>query len=643
MKFDHKYTRPSRAEVEQRYEEVTKQLEAGVGAGQEYFDLIEERRKLSAELDDYLFDFTESDLKKSELSFQPLNNQKATLSPEQLILEVDKLIDKNPPQSELDALLPYLASLAGKHTLDIRRLYDSRLAELEQEDSREDLKRDLDDLLALGGESLDLHEFLPEPLAKPLTRLAERMAIRPEVFLLSLLCGISSLHKVGTTLVINFEDRFVVTPNLFAGIVAESGQKKSPILRTLVKVPLDALENLANTDCQAAYEEELAEYRSLSKEEQKEKFPTGEPELRYVDYYLNDGNVEGINRHFGKHPERGLIYLRDELAGVFGAFDKYRNGKGSERQDFLSFYDGTGKKELRAEGFVSRVKQTSLSIFGTIQPDTLRKLMIDPDDSDGLWARFLFCIQPLQASQLLKSSGYDINSELINPLYKRIDQLPKMTYSFSPEAQEFYDRQYNKLEQLRVTHPEPAMRAVYSKMEGAIGRLAMNLHVIHELLGRESAAISQGIPKVRVVEASKLAKFFINQVRLIHATANAKKGQLAPNLAAIVERSRRVGGISARDVQSSIFAFRSAKVQEVRSKFRELEAMGYGHCKGEGSKMSFSADLDDVQKQKLGIQEISNLDQTINISSPNSIKDQQISGLNQNININQQHQQDQQN
>lgn len=592
MRSNGKYIRPSKAEVEQRLQEVNEKL-TGVPRDRQYFDLIEERRKLSAELDDYLFDFEESDLKKSEISFQQPNSQKVTLNPQQLILEIDKLIDRNPSQSELDALLPYLASLAGKYTPDIRRLYDSRLAELEQDDSKEDLKRDLDDLLAIGGESLDLHEFLPEPLAKPLTRLAERMAIRPEVFLLSLLTGVSALHKVGTTLIISFEDKFIVPPNLFAGIVAESGQKKSPILRTLVKAPLDALEDTANASLQATYEEDLAEYRSLCKEEQKEKFPQGEPELKHVDYYFNDSNVEGINRNFAKFPDRGVLYLRDELSGVF-AFDKYRNGKGSERSDFLSFYDGFGKKELRAEGFVSRVKRTLLSIFGTIQPDTLRRLMVDPDDSDGQWARFLFVIQPLQASRLLKSSAYDINSELINPLYHRIDQLPRMTYSFSPDAQEFYERQYDKLEQLRVTHPEPAMRAVYSKSEGTIGRLAINLHVIHELLGRESAAISQAIPKIRVVEASKLVKFFISQVRLIHATARASEGELAPNLAAIVERSQKLGELSARDVKMSVRAFRDASVKDIRQSFRQLENMGYGNCMGDGLHMKFAAERKNV-------------------------------------------------
>jgi hypothetical protein len=624
MKFNGKYTRPTRAEVEQRLHEIGEQLKE-TSPGEEYFDLLREQSKLSLELDDYAFDFHEPDLEKAEVSFQRSHDQRAKLTPEQLIAEIDKLIDKNPSQSELDALLPYIAEMAGRHTLDVRRLYDSRLAELEDSDSREDLKRDLDDLLAIGGVSLDLHEYLPKPLAEPLTRLAERMAIRPEVFLLSLLSGISCLHKVGTTLTISFEDKFIVPPNLFAGVVAESGQKKSPVLRTLVKTPLDKLEDDANADLQLQHEQELAEYRSLTKDEQREKFPNGEPTLQHIDYYFNDGNVEGINRNFAKFPDRGVLYLRDELSGVF-AFDKYRNGKGSERQDFLSFYDGFGKKELRAEGFVSRVKTCLLSIFGTIQPETLRKLMKDPDDSDGQWARFLFVIQPLQASRLQKSSSYDINSELIDPLYRRIDQLPKMTYHFEPAGQEFYERQYDRLEQLRVTHPEAAMRAVYSKSEGTIGRLAINLHVIHSLLGQESAAISQAIPKARVIEACKLVKFFISQVKLIHATARASEGELAPNLAAIVERSRKVGTVTARDVKMSVWAFRGASVQEVRSTFRQLESMGYGDCMGEGLHLKFAA-----KQKNVDVASDQKPNQTINVE--NRDHSQSDSNVAYNINV----------
>lgn len=575
------------AEIKQRLKELDKLIKNTSGAK---FDLLQEESDLLQALKNCPVDFTEFVSSKSKTDVVGNANNRSALDSEQLIKEVDKLIDQNLPQSQLDVLLPLLASMSGMHILDVKALYSSRLIELEQDDSKEDLQKDLDSLLAMGGESLDLHEFLPDPLAKPLIKLASRMGIRPEVFLLTLLTGISTLHKVGTHLIMNFEDKFVVPPNLFAGIVGDSGQKKSPVMRVLIQNPLDALEEEANESLKLQHEEEIAEYRNLSEEERDELFPDGKPEPKVpIDYYFSDGTVEGINRQFERQPERGLLYLRDELSGLFNSYDKYRNGKGSDRQDFLSFFDGSGKKELRAEGFVSRVKKTQLSIFGTVQSDTLRHLMKDPNDADGQWARFLFVIQPLQAAQPNDSSNYDINSELINPLYRKIDQLPKTTYNLSPAAKKVYDPHYKMLEQLRVSDSEPAMRAMYAKMEGMIGRLALNLHIIHEAFG--DSGISQAIPAQRIYEACKLAKFFIQQIRLIHATARATEGEIAPNLAAIVDRSRKVGAVTARDVQKSVRAFKDSgvSVQEIRCNFRQLEEMGYGECIGEGSKMGFLA------------------------------------------------------
>lgn len=615
MKGLPKQPKLTRAEIEQRLEEVTEKLSSGKAAGSEYFKLVEERAKLSVDLDDYELDFdAPKQSAPSGISYQiDYSNKGTILHPEQLVAEIDKLIDKNPPQSELEVVLPYLAQLAGRHTLDVRRLYDSRLLELEESEAKDDLKQDLDDLLAIGGESLNLSDFFPAALAEPLTGLAQRMAIRPEVFLLALLVGISSLHKIGTNLIVSYEDKFIVPPNLFGAIVAESGQKKSPVLRTLVQCPLDALEDATNVLIKYAYEEDLEEYRSLDKEERKERFPKGEPTLNLVDYYFTEGTVEGINRQFARFPTRGMLYLRDELAGVF-AFDKHRGGRGSERQDFLSFYDGSGKKELLADGFVSRVKKVLLSIFGTIQPRILQNLMRDPDDSDGQWARFLFVIQPLQAATLGNDSNYDINSELINPLYRKVDELPVRTYHFEPEAKESFIRQYHKLEHLRVTHPEPALRAVFSKMEGIIGRLAVNLHVIHELVGQDVVAVSQAIPKARVVEAGKLARFFIGQVKLIYATAKTDDASLAPGLAAIVERSHKVGEVTARDIKRSVRSFRDSSVQEIRSLFRELETMGYGDCSGDGLHLKFLARSIKQEDQPCR-QHLSKIAETINVDN----------------------------
>ena len=561
-------------------------------AGESYFTALDHRAEIKMHLEGYQLEqhvnFDEPLPTVDTPQSKPKYKKNPSLTQEQLATEIDQLIDETPTEARLQEVLPFLAKLAGLTSRDVQAIYYSKLDEIEMSQPPEELRQQLDELLAIGGQSLDLYEYLPAKLAKPLTDLAERMAIRPEIFLIAMLCAVSCLHKVGTHLVINAEDKFFVPPNLFAGIVAESGQKKSPILRIFVKYPLDELERCANEELKLKHEQQLEEYHSLTEQERKDEFPKGEPQPPTpIDYYFGEGTVEGINRQFERFPEQGMLYLRDELAGVF-AFDKYRNGKGTERQDFLSFYDGYGKKELRADGFTSRVKQISLSIFGTIQPDILRRLMADPLAADGQWARFLFVIQPLQPAKLRISGKFDINTELLNPLYKRVNTLPATSYKLSDNAFAYYERHYNQLEIKRTAHPDPSMRAVFSKMEGTIGRLAINLHVIHELM--QGLTVDNVIPSVRMIQACKLAKFFINQTKLLNASVQAgvDANDIAPDLSAIVERSRRMGAVTARDIKRSIFAFRDIEPQKIRSNFRQLADLGYGTCQGSGDRLTFT-------------------------------------------------------
>lgn len=144
--------------------------------------------------------------------------------------------------------------------------------------------------------------------------------------------------------------------------------------------------------------------------------------------------------------------------------------------------------------------------------------MRDCSDPDGHWARFLFVHQPLAAATLPEedSGGFDLTDRILG-YYRAIDQLPAMQYRLSREAYRHYKPVYDQLEKLRVSHPSPGMRAVYSKMEGYIGRLALNLHVLFELSSGKNMPCEE-IPLVIMEMAIALAKFFIGQVKLIHAT-----------------------------------------------------------------------------------------------------------------------------
>ena len=134
------------------------------------------------------------------------------------------------------------------------------LAELEKQlqltEDVEDNRKEISGLLDLNNQGLDLNDFLPAKLARPLKQYCQRLSIKEEVILLSLLTATSSLHKAGTKITLQRNINFHVPPTIFGGIVAESGQKKSPITRQIITSPLGKLDS----EVQAKYLEEKEQY-----------------------------------------------------------------------------------------------------------------------------------------------------------------------------------------------------------------------------------------------------------------------------------------------------------------------------------------------------------------------------------------------
>jgi hypothetical protein len=518
---------------------------------------------------------------------------------------IKDIILQDLPPSELQlAKIQVRTALSGISEREISQLFESLEQELELEESRSDRRSEVDDLLKLGDQSLNMTEFLPADLAEPLTQLALSLNIRPEVCLTSLLVAASSLHKTQTELVLHRGQGFSVPPTIFAGLVSESGQKKSPILKAIIKKPLSVLQREkreAYSTCLAQYEKDIASWDKCKSEERSSKFPQGKPNKPQQRlYYFTNATGEGLLYQFQAHPDKALLALVDELVGLFASQNKYSGGRGSDRQDILSAFDGTGATVLRAAGTKADLDGLLLSICGTIQPEVLKRLMRDCSDPDGQWARFLFVNQPLAAATLADDDGggFDLTERLLD-YYRAIDRLPAREYRLSREAFKRYQPVYNQLERLRVSHPSPGMRAVYSKMEGYIGRLAINLHILHELSSGKTLP-DEEIPLQHIDRAIALAKFYIGQVKLIHANCAADLGEMAPHLAKVVELSKRMDAttgnswIKAKTVQTGYDSRHRPRPDAVRSWFRELEALGIGSTKGSGIRLEYSWKLPDL-------------------------------------------------
>jgi hypothetical protein len=513
------------------------------------------------------------------------------LIPSELRTKINDLIAQGLPDSEVSLAIPALAKQANYSESGTWKIYYDRLREIEIEENREETKAQVEALLLAAQASVNLHSVFPLALAEPLTQYASWLNIRPEVTLLTALTTVSGLHHTQTTAWINRDWDFEVKPNLYTAIVAPPSQKKSPILKALAKKPLRVLEQKAREEwkkAQRQYKETEQYYNSLSKEAREAEFPKGlppaPPDRRKV-HAFSDATTEGIRNQIEAYPNQGLIGLPDELARLLKSANKYRGGRGSDEEDLLSHYDGGGETVLRADGLAGDFDNLLLAILGSIQPGVLQKLLKDCQDENGKWARFIFVNQPMTTSVMSTDSGSFDLTPMLADLYSKVNKLLPQEYKPERDAFAYYCGIYNEFEQRRVSDSHPGMSAAWGKAEGRVGKIAVNLHVIHELIAGRIP--SEFIPKARYEEAFRIVMFGMQQVFSLYNELGESEA-LATHLAKVIDVSQKKGWIVARDVQRTYDKASCPTPDQVRSWFRELEAMGKGSTSGEGRNLKYN-------------------------------------------------------
>jgi|GEM_PF-3687628 len=141
---------------------------------------------------------------------------------------------------------------------------------------------------------------------------------------------------------------------------------------------------------QQQYKQALYEYKRALEQRKAEKelaLITEEPKEPIAKrLVVHDATVEKLALILADNI-RGLICLRDELAGLLANLEKHG---GNDRPFYLESFGGRSTS-------VDRVKYSApifvpsvlLSIIGSIQPDKLDQLMLQQPD-DGLASRFLY-------------------------------------------------------------------------------------------------------------------------------------------------------------------------------------------------------------------------------------------------------------
>jgi hypothetical protein len=224
-------------------------------------------------------------------------------------------------------------------------------------------------------------------------------------------------------------------PALWVAMVGPPSAAKSPIFSPVADAlhSLEADENAGFDDKRRAYEADklaAAEYHERWGGEVRKAVQAGRPRpdmpieadeppaptpARIV---TGDATQEALAQLHKANP-RGLSLVRDELSGWIGDFNKY--GGGGEAAFFLSRYDGGALTvDRKRDGHIA-VPRALLSIFGGIQPEPFRELLLSKRADDGFVSRFLF-FSPNPAPRVRPAVA--ANMEIFKVALRRLRSLP---------------------------------------------------------------------------------------------------------------------------------------------------------------------------------------------------------------------------
>lgn len=441
---------------------------------------------------------------------------------------------------------------------------------------QEETKTELIDLMDL--EKIHCPNVLPDDLYKPLSKLAQRLNLPVEAYVSVLLTVASTQLKVKNRLAIDPSTGFYVPPIIWIGVVGESGSKKSPLIKALLS-PLDGLQEKAEEDYQTKLEEFEAKLEEWNESEKgnRGKKPKDKPIPR--EYYLSDFTMEALVEVLVRQKEDGLLIFIEELARFFNAMDAYRSGKGGDRQQWLSSYDGGPVKSNRKTTGRGYVPRTNISIAGGIQPSIVQKIMMsDTSVEDGLWARLAWVKTPLSIAQGISGdTRYDL-TDLLAALYKKLNQLEGGIYRFSLEAQALWNDWHFEIESKILKEPSNILRATLPKAKERAARIALICHLIHAAIKDEQP--STDISAETLAAATQFNRWLMGQTRLLYAELGVADNPETVKILKFVKRFQGCGWITAKMVRSWTSATQKPSLGECREFMTKMVNLGYAETNG---------------------------------------------------------------
>jgi hypothetical protein len=398
------------------------------------------------------------------------------------------------------------------------------------DDEKEDLSWDL--AAELFPRSEFPWEILPAPLTVSLQQLARSCATSSTSLPGCVFAIIASI--TGRMLAISPKDGWEEPLIVWCADIRPTGSGKTPAANALMK-PIHKVQAEAHRKRQA----ELEHWKGLPR---KERDSTPDPPKERA-WFVSDLTLEGLRDDLDEHPTGGLMVLQEEISAFISSQNQYRNGRGSDREAWLSLYDGNDARIKRA-GKDTFLRGARVNVYGGIQPPVFRRVFSSEDGVflvDGTSFRFLYTYEDDKHFDLDCASWDETYSKEWEKLIQRAvwwagkqDAPHRMILNKS--AQQRFITWRNEVFSQRYLMPE-IFRGFIPKAASYVLRLSGILHFIHRLIeGAEPGSIL-GIEDIdRGISA---VEFYLGQavdaMRLIANPEHALEVQADPRMKTLAE------------------------------------------------------------------------------------------------------------
>lgn len=430
-------------------------------------------------------------------------------------------------------------------------------------------------------------DVLPETLRQYTQAAAEAIGCDATYVALPMLAALAGC--IGTSRRIRLKTGWTEPAVIWSVIVGESGTLKSPALEAVVS-PLQEHERQAldaHHEAVRQYEQLLEAHKADLQEWRRKGRKQGEPPPDPPEkptckrLLVSDTTVEALAVRLADNP-RGLLLVRDELAGWFGSFDEYKNGKGRDVTHWLSAHRAGQWTVDRKSGDRTTllVPRAAVSVTGGIQPEILRRTLAAEHFEDGLAARLLLAMPPRRGKRWTEAELSDTDQQLLTGVYDRLQELEPetgddgdtypRTVTLDAQAKQawitFYNSHAEEQEDL-----SGALSAAWSKLEGYCARLALILHLSRWAAGED--VNPDRVDPESMEMAIALTNWFKGETHRVYAVlSETDEDRERRKLVELVER--KGGRITVRQLQQGSRQYPTA--DEAEAALQELVEAGIG-------------------------------------------------------------------